>query len=171
MKEAGQDAMSKIWCASLAQRLALIAVIAVALPGIYAASQPTTALAAGARAPSMGSCSTYAVRHLATNFWHDPVSGTALTANLFGYYEGRRFCGALYAEADLTLPAGYAAEWVCADLLLGGAAACGEPGPGPVTGQQIFFIDSADQLENCDGVKVSIRGFFIADVSTRIICG
>ncbi|HEX6779588.1 MAG TPA: hypothetical protein VF099_15370, partial [Ktedonobacterales bacterium] len=90
---------------------------------------------------------------------------------LFGYYQGSHFCGTLYAEADLTLPAGYDAEWICADLFPGGSVTCAELGPGPATGQQTFFIASPDRVEDCDGVEVSMQGFFIAGVSIRSRCG
>lgn len=163
--------MNKTCWTSLAQRLALIAVIIAALLGIYTALQPTTASAAGTHSPFIGSCSIYAVRHLATTLWRDPVSGAELTANLFGYYDEDHFCGALYAEADLTLPAGYDGEWVCAGLHTGGNGACSALGPGPATGQHTFFMDSPNRVEDCDGVDVQMQGFFSADVSTPTICG
>lgn len=133
--------------------------------------QPTTAYAAGARAPSIGSCSIYAARHLATTLWHDPVSGAELTANLFAYYHTGDFCGGLYAEADLTLPAGYEAEWVCVSLHVGGNGTCSWLDPGPAIGQQTFFMDSPDRVEDCDGVDVRMQGFFTVSISTTSICG
>ena len=184
--------MSKRWWIALAQRLTLIVVMAGALLGIPTALQPSMAFAAGAHAPFIGSCTTYAVRHLATTLWRDPVSGTELTATLFGYYEGSHFCGDLFAEAGVTLPAGYDAQWVCATLVngengacgagydarwtcltlqAGGTGACGDLGPGPETGQHTFFIESHDRLENCDSVEASLRGFFTATVSTTPVCG
>jgi hypothetical protein len=192
MKEGGQDSMSQVRWAARAQRLALIAVIAGALLGIPTASQPTTASAAGARSPSIGSCSFSAARPLATTLWHEPVSGAELIAALYGSYEGSHFCGALYAEAALTLPAGYDAQWICAALVNGengacgagydarwtcltlqarGTGACDDLGPGPKTGQHTFFIASHAQLEHCDSVEASLRGFFTATVSTTPVCG
>jgi hypothetical protein len=170
-KEEVWDSMSKTCWTSLAQRIAMVLVIAVAFLTIKTAVQPTTVDAAGTYAPSIGNCGIYAAQHLASAFWRDPVSGTALTANLFGYYEGGHFCGALYAEADLTLPATYDAEWVCVDLHAGGNGACGGLGPGPATGQQTFALDSPDRVEDCDGVDVSIGGFFNAVISIPTICG
>ncbi len=170
-KEGVQNSMCKTWYTSRAQQIALAVMIAVALLVIRTAVQPTTAYAAGARSPSVGSCSIYAAQHLATTLWHDPVSGAELTANLFGYYHAGHFCGVLYAEADLTLPAGYDVEWVCVSLHAGGDGACSWLGPGLATGQQTFFMDSPNRVEDCDGVDVRMRGFFTASISTTSICG
>lgn len=163
--------MSKPCRTSLVQRIALIFIITVTFLAIKTAVQPTTTYTAGAYAPAVGDCGTYAARHLATALWHDPVSGTTLAANLFGYYDGNHFCGALHAEADLTLPATYDAEWVCVILHHGGSGACGELGPGPATGQQTFTLDAPNRLEDCDGVDVSLRGFFNASISIPSISG
>lgn len=108
----------------LAQWRLLLVVIAVTLLSQGTAGPPTTTHAAGATLPALGSCSSYAARPLATTLWYEPVSGAELIAALYGYYEGSHFCGALYAEAALTLPRGMTPS--------GSVSRCRREGRGPV---------------------------------------